>query len=774
MTIVCDIGQGDVTVTDHSLSCNGTNISDSISTFIVTGNSGSKSVQIQNADVVVVISGVAITGDSPFVISGSSVTLIIAENNDLTSTVTAHAGMECSSRSNITLQALDGGTLQAVSHKEGIGIGPANGYCRSVSILNGSIDVSGGTGIGSTRASDFDSKLDNLLIANAIVEATSLENGAAIGTANAYQWDSTIGTLTIVNATIRATSSSSETTYGAAIGTSNSEHGNSTIDTITIWNSNITASSSSSAWNRATAIGTGHAVNGSSTIGTLTISNSNVVASSSSEVGGNYGSGIGTSVGSSGNSTIGTVMIWNSNVVASSSSVLGGNYGSGIGTSVGSSGNSTIGTVMIWNSNVVSSTSSNSSTTAGSGIGAGYGYGGNSTIGTLMISKTNVTARSSSLSGIHYGSGIGTSYAYTAGLSAIGNLTISHSTLTCSSSSSQINSGSGIGTGRTNGATSSIDTLTISNSIVTANSSSLSGQNYGSGIGTGRGSNGNSRIDTLTISNSTVRANSSSTVSPYSGSGIGAGYAITGNSTIGILTLSNANITASSSFGPAIGHIGTIGTNRSEVSSLILSGNLNLILRPGFQHRPIEAVSAELFNASVIVLIEEPPLFNVTSIIKSSFSLVILSENAVSSSDSELLELGDRWLEIGNLSYPERSDWTFCLTNAESRQCFGVSFPDASQVKSLAISVASDGNYSLIAFSEQMYGQFVTSNKERLFAVSSFESFIPAAEFIATATQSRSPLPSLSPTSSFTRFSQYTQRGALILAIWPFLVTLRV
>jgi hypothetical protein len=136
-------------------------------------------------------------------------------------------------------------------------------------------------------------------------------------------------------------------------------------------------------------------------------------------------------------------------------------------------------------------------------------------------------------------------------------------------------------------------------------------------------------------------------VSLYSDSGIGTGYAITGNSTIDNLTISNVNVTASNSFGPAIGHIGRAGTNRSEVSCLILTGNLHLILHP------IEAVSVGLLNASVIVLIEEPPLFNVTSIIEGSFSLVVLSENAISSSDSELLEFGGHWLEIENLSSPE-------------------------------------------------------------------------------------------------------------------------
>jgi hypothetical protein len=90
-----------------------------------------------------------------------------------------------------------------------------------------------------------ESKLDNLLTENAIVEATLLINDAVICTGNIISRDSTIGNLTIVNAIIRATSSISSGTYGTAIGTSYGNEGISTIDAITIWNSNITASNSS-------------------------------------------------------------------------------------------------------------------------------------------------------------------------------------------------------------------------------------------------------------------------------------------------------------------------------------------------------------------------------------------------------------------------------------------------------------------------------------------------------------------------------------------------
>jgi hypothetical protein len=324
------------------------------------------------------------------------------------------------------------------------------------------------------------------------------------------------------------------------------------------------------------------------------------------------------------------------------------------------------------------------------------------------------------------------------------------------------NYGSGIGTGYGNHGNSIIGTVAIANSKVIGMSSSGANRNYASGIGTGLGSTGTSAIDILTISNANITAVSSATTLDYHSPGIGAGHANNGNATIDILTISNANVAATSSSGAAIGHNGIVGTSRSEVKSLNLIGNVRMVLRPGPQHRPIQAVSLALSNAAVVVLIQEPPLFAETSVTADSFSLAVLYENITSSSDPGLRELPGNWLEIGNLSYPGEPRWTLCIAKNERRRCFDMDFPGADRAKSLAISIPSDGNYSLTAFSDRMSGRFITSSHNGSFEVTPFQSFIPTVQFIPDATQ------------YFTEFSSYTYRAKLIFEIWPFILALEL
>jgi hypothetical protein len=286
----------------------------------------------------------------------------------------------------------------------------ANASCGSVTIMNGSVDAVGGTGLGS---------------------GWGLNGGF-----------SRHGRLVIEGGDVRA----SGTNSGCGVGTGQGSYGVSTVDELTIWNGNLTASRSS--WG--SGIGTGYNLySGPSMVVTLTILNGNLTATSS-----HYGSGIGTGDAYDGTSTVVMLAILNGNITASSS-VSGSAVGTGEGTTGGISG---VVNLAILDGNITASSSS-----YGSGIRTWYGYysGSTSTVGHLTVLNGNITASSS-----NYGSGIGSGDASSSGTSTVGNLTILNGNITASSSSS----GSGIGSG--DGSSSSpsvIETLSILGGRIKAN-----------------------------------------------------------------------------------------------------------------------------------------------------------------------------------------------------------------------------------------------------------------------------------------------------------------
>jgi hypothetical protein len=79
--------------------------------------------------------------------------------------------------------------------------------------------------------------------------------------------------------------------------------------------------------------------------------------------------------------------------------------------------------------------------------------------------------------------------------------------------------------------------------------------------------------------------------------------------------------------------------------------DIRLILHPCGASRPIEAVSVELLNASMVAQIPAPPLFNVASMKADRFSLAVVHTKITSSPDVSLRDLGGSLLQIGNLSY---------------------------------------------------------------------------------------------------------------------------
>jgi hypothetical protein len=70
----------------------------------VIGSSTSSRVAIQGSQLTAILSNGSLTSVSPFVISNSAVTLSVEGSNNITSTSTDHAGIQCADLSNISLQ----------------------------------------------------------------------------------------------------------------------------------------------------------------------------------------------------------------------------------------------------------------------------------------------------------------------------------------------------------------------------------------------------------------------------------------------------------------------------------------------------------------------------------------------------------------------------------------------------------------------------------------------------------------------------------------------
>jgi hypothetical protein len=170
------------------------------------------------------------------------VTFSAAGTNIITSTAAEKAGIECSLDSNITIEAFGQSSLFVTGGDNSAGIGTSgNGTCGWVTILNGSIDSRGATGIG-TGWGEYGthSKLEGVEIYGGSIWATGTVSGSEIGGGLGHNANSTVWNLTIFNGNITASSSS----CGSGIGSGQGRDGNSIVRNLRILNGNITASSS--------------------------------------------------------------------------------------------------------------------------------------------------------------------------------------------------------------------------------------------------------------------------------------------------------------------------------------------------------------------------------------------------------------------------------------------------------------------------------------------------------------------------------------------------
>jgi hypothetical protein len=270
---VCNLTEGPVIVSGDTLRSNGMNETN-ISELEIIGSSLLHFVRVSNANMILRFENAFINSTSAVTISNSNVSLVLDGSSFFSSSNERSAGLDCSSDSNITLQAVLGGSLFAFGVAVGIGT-PANGLCGSVTFLNGSIEGRGDVGLG-VGFGEYGgvSRMERLTIQGGDIQASGTYFGSGIGNGRTlFGGIAMIGNLTIVGGNVTISNSSD----GSGIGTGYSHNGTSMIGNLTIMNGDITARSSSSV----SPIGTGYrdGSDGTSKIGNLTIMSGNITVS---------------------------------------------------------------------------------------------------------------------------------------------------------------------------------------------------------------------------------------------------------------------------------------------------------------------------------------------------------------------------------------------------------------------------------------------------------------------------------------------------------------
>jgi hypothetical protein len=179
--MTCNITVASMTVTAGQVTCD-TLTPGLMETIVVTGTLTTNRVEIENSSPIVVFKDTSVNTAASVIISGRSATIIAAGTNTIRSTADGKAGIECSSDPNITIQAAGAGSLIVMGGEKSAGIGTsANRTCRWVTILNGSVDSHGGTGIGNGWGEyGSDSKLEGLSIHDRSIQATGRMTAQAL------------------------------------------------------------------------------------------------------------------------------------------------------------------------------------------------------------------------------------------------------------------------------------------------------------------------------------------------------------------------------------------------------------------------------------------------------------------------------------------------------------------------------------------------------------------------------------------------------------------
>jgi hypothetical protein len=146
--LVCNLTDGLVIMSGHTVNCGGKNETD-ISELSVTGSSLVNFVRISDANATLTFENVFLNTTAAVMISSSTVRLILHEDSVLSSQRWDSSALGCLFNSNVTLQAVLGGSLTAVGGRDSVGLGGVeNSSCTSLTILKGSVSALGAVGLG--------------------------------------------------------------------------------------------------------------------------------------------------------------------------------------------------------------------------------------------------------------------------------------------------------------------------------------------------------------------------------------------------------------------------------------------------------------------------------------------------------------------------------------------------------------------------------------------------------------------------------------------------
>jgi hypothetical protein len=144
---VCELTQVSVIISGNTVLCNEDDGME-VSEVELIGFSETSIVSITDSNVVLHSVNAILDTSSAVTISSSTVRLVLDGSSSFSSSDLDSPGLGCSSDSNVTIQAVLGGFLEAVGGSYAAGIGSiTEASCGSLAILNSSLKSEGAVGV---------------------------------------------------------------------------------------------------------------------------------------------------------------------------------------------------------------------------------------------------------------------------------------------------------------------------------------------------------------------------------------------------------------------------------------------------------------------------------------------------------------------------------------------------------------------------------------------------------------------------------------------------
>jgi hypothetical protein len=180
---------------------------------------------------------------------------------------------------------------------------------------------------------------------------------------------------------------------------------------------------------------------------------------------------------------------------------------------------------------------------------------------------------------------------------------------------------------------------------------------------------------------------------------------------------------------------------------------------------PVNAASIRFLDASAVFVTPRAPLFGVRPLHQGKLNLTLVYQTAMADKTELLPNSPAIFLQILNLTLPP-GRCEFCIFSAASTRWFGT---EPTIVRSLIVSVPSEGNYSIRARAEDFTGFLAIAHDDFAFDVASNSSIVSDAYFVADATRTASLRATATSTFTLSIFGSSRQNPVRFLAIGRFL-----